>query len=86
MEVTKLLLRDMNMPLSKFNVHYLRVINPDDENKREYRKQCVQVTTYRPQDAEQQVRESELRQGFGFIRGKVKVDLSQTYAKRGKRK
>ena len=70
------------MPLSRFNVHFIRVLFPDDVNRREYIKQCIQVDAYRPADAEQQVREEELRHGHGFIRGKVKVDLREAYAKR----
>lgn len=70
------------MPQSNFNVHYLRVVNPDDDKAREFLKMKKQVSAYRPQEAEQLVREEELRHGFGFIRGKVKLDLREAYAKR----
>lgn len=70
------------MPLSNFNVHFIRVINPDNPATIDFVKCKKETQAFRPQDAEQQVREEELRRGFGFIRGKVKVDLRAAYAKR----
>lgn len=74
------------MPLSNFNVHFLRVVNPDNENTRDYVPVKTKVSAYKPTDAEQKVREDEIRHGYGFIRGKVKLDLSEAYAKRNHKK
>lgn len=74
------------MPLSNFNVHFLRVENPDSDTARNHLRMKKQVQAFRPDEAEQMVREDELRHGYGFIRGKVKLDLREAYAKRNARK